>query len=78
AKAEILRGVEAKEPTSGVEVPPYHSSREGTKVYHIFSDCNEGNNIEKRYWRKGMGNKTLCESCEEMKRDKERREKPAA
>jgi hypothetical protein len=69
-----LRNVEKKEPGQGVESAPYHSSRAGTKVYHIFSDCFLGNDIEKKYWASGMGDKTLCDRCEEMKREKEKEE----
>ncbi len=81
--AEVLRSVETKEPTPtptpGMEVPPYHSSREGTKVYHIFADCFLGNDIEKKYRTDGMGDDTtLCDRCEQMKRERERRQKPAA
>ncbi|MEA2564371.1 MAG: hypothetical protein QOH06_5875 [Acidobacteriota bacterium] len=66
-----LRNAEKREPGRGVESAPYHSSRAGTKVYHIFSDCFLGNDIEKKYWTGGMGDKTLCDRCEEMMREKE-------
>lgn len=72
-----LRSVEAKGPEKEVESAPYHSSREGTEVYHIFLDCYVGNNIEKRYRTDGMGDKTLCEICEDMKKEKEKKEKAA-
>lgn len=72
ARAEAaLRDMESKE-TEGVKAPPYHSSTEGTEVYHIFSDCYVGNNIEPENWTKGDGGKTLCKICEEMTRGKEK------
>jgi hypothetical protein len=43
------------------KVPPYHSVDQA--VYHIFSQCTEGNNIEPDKLRSGTGGKRLCKNC---------------
>jgi len=47
---------------------PYHSI--GTKVYHVYSDCTVGNNIERDKRRSGTGGKKLCETCKEIRAGK--------
>jgi hypothetical protein len=44
---------------------PYHS--EDSDVYHIYSDCTVGNNIETDKRRNGEGGNRLCKNCEAIK-----------
>lgn len=44
---------------------PYHSV--DSDVYHIYSDCTEGNNIESDKRRDGVGGNRLCKHCEAIK-----------
>ena len=41
-------------------------------VYHIYSNCSAGNNIETRNEQGGTGNKKLCEVCR-RRRDAEKK-----
>jgi len=43
---------------------PYHSK--DSDVYHIYSDCSSGNNIEKDKKKSGTGGKRLCSICKDM------------
>ena len=45
---------------------PWHSTKEGTEVYHNNTKCTEGNNIETYYRKDGTGNKRLCSRCAEL------------
>ncbi len=47
------------------ECSPYHSI--GGDVYHVYSDCTVGNNIEKDKWRSGTGNLPLCQVCKDIR-----------
>jgi len=56
------------------ECQPYHSVR--SYVYHIYSDCTVGNNIEtdKRRDSKGEGAKLrLCKNCEAIRQGRRKR-----
>lgn len=45
----------------------YHSTNPLTVVYHSNPKCTEGNNIEKRYYKTGKGNKKrLCKRCKNL------------
>jgi len=46
---------------------PYHSV--DSDVYHIYSDCSKGNDIEKDKKRqcKDIGKKKLCQFCKDIK-----------
>jgi len=50
---------------------PYHSV--DSDVYHIYSDCTKGNDIEKDKKRQGTGNKRLCQVCNDIKSGKRER-----
>lgn len=43
----------------------YHS-KDGS-VYHIYSDCTKGNDIERDKRRQGTGNKRLCSVCKDIR-----------
>jgi hypothetical protein len=46
------------------QVNPWHSVKQYTRnVYHDNTECTEGNNIEKEYWRAGTGGRPKCEHC---------------
>ena len=46
------------------KVDPWHSVKLYTRsVYHDNTTCDEGNNIEKEYWRAGTGGRIKCEHC---------------
>ncbi len=46
-------------------VSPFHSSQH-PGVYHVCSNCYEGNNIEKQYKKSGLGGGTLCQTCKRL------------
>lgn len=46
------------------KVSPYHS--DGGTVYHIYSQCHLGNNIEKDKLRSGTGGLPLCDNCKKI------------
>jgi len=46
-------------------VAPFHSSK-NPGVYHVCSNCTEGNNIESRYKTQGTGGGRLCKNCKEL------------
>lgn len=46
-------------------VAPFHSSK-NPGVYHVCSNCTEGNNIEKEYKTPGEGGGRLCSNCQEL------------
>jgi hypothetical protein len=48
-----------------VKCDPYHSV--DSKIYHIYSDCSLGNNIEVDKKRDGKGENRPCKNCEAMK-----------
>lgn len=43
-------------------VAPFHSSKD-PGVYHVCSNCPEGNNIEPRYKKSGRAGGRLCDTC---------------
>ena len=47
---------------------PYHSV--DSDVYHIYSDCTVGNNIERDKKKQGTGGKRLCAVCKEIRAGK--------
>lgn len=47
------------------KVAPFHSSK-NPGVYHVCSNCTEGNNIEKQYKKSGTGNGRLCKTCSDL------------
>lgn len=49
---------------------PYHSK--DSDIYHIYSDCTEGNNIEADN-RKAGDAKRLCKNCKEIRDGKRKR-----
>jgi hypothetical protein len=46
---------------------PYHSIGRDSKVYHVYSDCAVGNNIERDKRRPGTGGKRLCSTCKDIR-----------
>ncbi len=50
---------------------PYHSV--DSDVYHIYSDCSAGNNIERDKRKKGPGGKKLCSVCKAIRDGKRKR-----
>ncbi len=44
------------------KVAAFHSSK-NPGVYHICSNCTEGNNIETQYKTSGTGGGRLCQTC---------------
>lgn len=50
---------------------PYHSV--DSDVYHIYSDCMVGNNIETNKRRPGKGGNRLCKNCREIQSGKRTR-----
>ncbi len=50
---------------------PYHSK--DSDVYHIFSDCTVGNNIERDKRKQGMGGNKLCAVCRDIRAGKRKR-----
>ena len=51
-----------------VNVSPFHSSK-NLGVYHMCTNCIEGNNIETEYKKPGTGNGRLCTECERLQRE---------
>jgi len=47
---------------------PYHSVN--GDVYHIYSDCTVGNNIERDKRRSGTGGLRLCQRCRDIRAGK--------
>lgn len=45
---------------------PRYSSEPNCEVYHNHTGCTESNNIEKKYFTWGTGNKRLCKHCEKL------------
>ena len=43
---------------------PWHSVKRD--VYHVCTNCEDGNNIEPENRREGDGNKRLCDRCSEL------------
>jgi len=50
---------------------PYHSV--DRDVYHIYSDCTVGNNIERDNRRSGTGGLALCQVCKDIRAGKRTR-----
>jgi len=50
---------------------PYHSV--DSDVYHIYSDCTVGNNIERDKKKSGTGNNRLCSVCKDIRAGKRQR-----
>lgn len=50
---------------------PYHSV--DSNVYHVFSDCTVGNNIEIDKRMAGKGGMRLCKICEGIKEGRRQR-----
>jgi hypothetical protein len=48
------------------EVAPLHSSK-NPGVYHVCTNCTEGNNIEIENKLSGTGGGALCQRCSELK-----------
>jgi len=49
------------------KVNPWHSVKQYTRnVHHDNTECTEGNNIEKEYWRAGTGGRPKCEHCADL------------
>lgn len=48
-----------------IKCEPYRSV--DSLVYHIYSDCSVGNNIEDDKKKDGKGKNRLCKNCEAMK-----------
>ena len=46
------------------KVKPFHSIKRD--VYHVCSECTEGNNIEPENRRSGTGSKRKCKNCIEL------------
>ena len=42
----------------------WHSIK--SSVYHVCSNCTEGNNIERENLRSGTGNGDLCDTCKDL------------
>jgi hypothetical protein len=53
------------------QTSPYHSV--DGDVYHIYSDCTVGNNIERDKKRTGTGGKRLCSICKDIRDGKRTR-----
>jgi hypothetical protein len=43
---------------------PWHSKK--ANVYHVCTNCNTGNNIERENVEQGTGGKRLCDECERL------------
>ncbi len=48
-----------------MKVAPFHSKKY-PGVYHVCSNCTEGNNIEVGNKSSGKGNGHLCKRCEKL------------
>lgn len=48
-----------------MRVTPFHSKK-NPGVYHVCSNCTEGNNIEKENKVQGTGGGNLCHRCAEL------------
>jgi hypothetical protein len=48
-------------------VAPFHSSK-NPGVYHVCSQCTEGNNIEPRNRERGEGGGRMCQRCKDLTR----------
>lgn len=46
-------------------VKPFHSSK-NPGVYHVCSNCTEGNNIEKENKKPGTGGGVMCSRCSDL------------
>lgn len=44
---------------------PYHSV--DGHVYHVYSDCSVGDNIERDKFRWGTGGRKLCDRCRRIR-----------
>ena len=53
------------------ESAPYHSI--DGEVYHIYSDCTVGNNIERDKMRSGKSGRRLCSVCKDIRDGKRKR-----
>ncbi|HWB09847.1 MAG TPA: hypothetical protein VG826_11495 [Pirellulales bacterium] len=51
------------------QVSPFHSTQ-NPGVYHVCSNCTEGNNIEKQYLKQGTGGGSLCVHCAKLQKEK--------
>ena len=51
-----------------MKVSPFHSSK-NPGVYHVCSNCTEGDNIEPQYKKPGTGGGTLCKRCEALQKE---------
>ncbi len=58
-------------PTTAKKCSPYHSV--DSDVYHIYSDCTVGDNIERDKRKPGTGNKRLCPVCRDIQSGKRTR-----
>lgn len=54
---------------AGMKVAPFHSSK-NPGIYHVCSNCTEGNNIEAKYKTqgKGPGRPRKCKNCKSLER----------
>ncbi len=49
------------------QVAPFHTVKpNANNVHHNNNKCEEGNNIEKQYWRSGTGGRPLCHRCAQL------------
>jgi hypothetical protein len=46
-------------------VVPFHSTK-NPGVYHVCTNCTEGNNIESQYKKQGTGGGRMCSRCEDL------------
>ena len=49
---------------SVMQKSPWHSTK--SDVYHVCSNCNTGNNIEKENLKTGTGGKAMCSECRQL------------
>ncbi len=50
-----------------MKIAEYHSKEPKAEVYHNNNQCTVGNNIERRYWTRGRGNKKrICYYCKHL------------
>lgn len=50
-------------------VAPFYSKK-NKGVYHVCSNCTEGNNIEKENKTRGTGGGRMCQRCKELRKQK--------
>ncbi len=47
------------------KVAPFHSKK-NPGIYHVCTNCTEGNNIEKENKKSGTGGGRMCSRCKEL------------